>query len=73
MIGKNIFKGPAKWDGYEIIMHSGSEHTVDGKRFDFEIQILHTVHPEDETGTYGGANGEDKIAANGGHRNLAGA
>lgn len=37
MLGKNVFGGPNKWDGYEIVMHSGSEHTIDGKRYDFEL------------------------------------
>jgi len=30
MLGKNIFGGSSKWDGYEIVMHAGSEHTIDG-------------------------------------------
>ena len=37
MIGKDVFGGPDKWDGYEIVMHAGSEHTIDGERFDFEL------------------------------------
>lgn len=37
MLGKNVFGGPNKWDGYEIVVHSGSEHTIDGKRYDFEL------------------------------------
>ena len=48
MLGKQVFGGPSKWDGYEIVMHAGSEHTIDGKRYDFELQIYHTVHPEVE-------------------------
>ena len=51
-------------------MHAGSEHTIDGKRYDLELQIYHTVHPEVEE-AQGGAAGEDSGA--GGHRRLAGA
>ena len=66
MIGKNVFGGPNKWDGYEIVMHSGAEHTIDGKRHDFELQIFHTVHQNTEE--EGGA-----ASGGGGHRrNLAG-
>lgn len=51
-------------------MHAGSEHTIDGKRHDFELQIYHTVHPNTEE-EGGGAAGED--SGDGGHRRLAGA
>lgn len=68
MLGKDRFGGPNKWDGYEIVMHAGSEHTVDGKRYDFELQIFHTVHvnTEEENGGYDGDGGHRR-------RNLAAA
>jgi len=28
-------------------MHSGSEHTIDGKRFDLEIHVVHTPKHEE--------------------------
>jgi len=34
-------KAPANWDGVQFHFHTGSEHTVDGERFDLE---MHTVH-----------------------------
>jgi len=44
-IGKKLFPGaPAKWDAYEFTFHTGSEHTVDGKRYDAEFQIRHIPH-----------------------------
>ena len=41
-----MLKGPAKWAGLEFQFHSDSEHTINGERFDLELQVFHTVEPE---------------------------
>jgi carbonic anhydrase len=30
------------FNAYQFHFHSGSEHTIDGKRFDFEMHLVHT-------------------------------
>jgi hypothetical protein len=40
-LGKALFSSKDQWDGYEIIFHSPSEHTIDGRRYDLEMQIIH--------------------------------
>jgi carbonic anhydrase len=48
-LGQSLFGAEAaKWDAFEFIIHSPSEHTVDGKRFDMEIQIFHNANHEEE-------------------------
>lgn len=37
----DVLFGPEKFFGFQFHVHSGSEHTIDGKRFDLE---MHTVH-----------------------------
>lgn len=46
-ISKDVFESMAKWDAYEFKIHAPSEHTIDGKQFDIEIQILHKPHNAD--------------------------
>lgn len=40
-ISDEIFNSMAKWDATKFLLHVKSEHTIDGERFDLEIQILH--------------------------------
>jgi hypothetical protein len=43
--GHSYFKSDfEKWDAYEFIIHSPSDHTVNGVRYDLEIQIYHLPH-----------------------------
>ena len=44
-IGQEVLEGPAKWSGLEFQFHTGSEHTINGERFDLELQLYHTVEP----------------------------
>ena len=41
LIATQFFDADKEYDGQQFHFHSGSEHTVDGKRFDLE---MHTVH-----------------------------
>ena len=34
-----------KFNAYQFHFHAGSEHTIEGKRYDFEMHLLHK--PED--------------------------
>lgn len=43
-IGLSRFEGTQKWDAVDFRFHTGSEHTIDGKRFDLELQIWHTPY-----------------------------
>mmetsp|Transcript_2091 Transcript_2091/g.3145 ORF Transcript_2091/g.3145 Transcript_2091/m.3145 type:complete len:226 (+) Transcript_2091:904-1581(+) len=43
-IGEKLMGAQNKWDAVEFIFHHGSEHTIDGERFDLEMQIIHTEH-----------------------------
>ena len=53
-LGENVFKGPARWDGLTFHFHSDSEHTINDKRFDLELQVYHTIpfakNEDDEIG-----------------------
>ena len=40
-IASKVFGAPEEFNGLQFHFHSGSEHTVDGKRHDLE---MHTVH-----------------------------
>jgi carbonic anhydrase len=40
-LGETLFDSKYQWDGYEILFHSPSEHTIDGRRYDLEMQIIH--------------------------------
>lgn len=40
-LASNVFGGNKQYNGAQFHFHAGSEHTVDGKRHDFE---MHTVH-----------------------------
>lgn len=42
-LGASVFKGPSKWNGLTFEFHSESEHTINDKRFDLELQVYHTV------------------------------
>lgn len=45
-IASNIFGADNEFSGVQFHFHAGSEHTIDGKRFDLE---MHTVHyPKDK-------------------------
>ena len=41
MFSANYLMAPQKYNGVQFHFHTGSEHTVDGKRHDLE---MHTVH-----------------------------
>lgn len=47
-LGKTLFNSDEKWDGFEFIIHSPSDHTINGKRFDLELQIYHIKHKNTE-------------------------
>ena len=42
-LSNSVFKGPSKWNGLTFEFHSESEHTINDKRFDLELQVYHTV------------------------------
>lgn len=68
-IGNLLWKADKKWDGMEFILHSPSEHTINGKQYDLELQVYHKNHPEelDEEA----AAGEAGSSGGGGHRRMA--
>ena len=37
MVGKDILGGPEQWEAAEFVLKTGSEHTIDGERFDLEL------------------------------------
>lgn len=40
MQGESLFVEPqavSKWDAYEFLLKKGSEHTINGKRYDLEL------------------------------------
>lgn len=41
-----IRKGGDKFTAVQFHLHSKSEHTIDGKRYDMEMHIVHTVNEE---------------------------
>ena len=67
-IGNLLWKADKKWDGMEFILHSPSEHTINGKQYDLELQVYHKNHPEelDEEAAAGEAG-----SSGGGHRRMA--
>lgn len=40
-LANSVYGAPTDYEGLQFHFHSGSEHTIDGKRFDLE---MHTVH-----------------------------
>ena len=47
-VGVETMDTPAKWAAYEFVFHAGSEHTINGKRFDMELQVYHVPYEENE-------------------------
>jgi carbonic anhydrase len=45
-MGEKLFGATDEYNGVQFHFHAGSEHTIDGKRHDFE---MHTVHLAKET------------------------
>ena len=43
-LASSVFGTGVTWDGLQFHMHAGSEHTINGKRYDLE---MHTVHVPD--------------------------
>ena len=41
--GRMAFRAPNKWIASEVSFKHKSEHTVEGKRFDLELQVFHEV------------------------------
>jgi hypothetical protein len=46
-ISKTVFKGPSSWNALTYTIHTGSEHTINDKRFSLELQVYHTVPIEE--------------------------
>jgi carbonic anhydrase len=69
-IGNLLWKADKKWDGMEFILHSPSEHTINGKQYDLEMQVYHKNHPEEED-EEAAAGGEAGSSGGGGHRRMA--
>ena len=36
-----MFGADTQYEATEMLIHSGSEHTIDGKRYDLELQFVH--------------------------------
>ena len=51
--GRKAFGAPEKWVASEVSFKHNSEHSVEGKRFDLEFQIFHTVDKRTVTATNG--------------------
>lgn len=52
-LAKELFGGGVRYTGVQFHFHAGSEHTVDGERYDLE---MHTVHvADDAAGGFGNA------------------
>ena len=49
-VSQDVYGGPEVFDAQQFHFHSGSEHTIDGKRFDLE---MHTVHHPKVSGVNG--------------------
>lgn len=69
-LADTLFGTFKKWTANKLIFHTTSEHTVNGERYDIELQILHVpytepVHHGDNHG------GDDSYDSGSGHRRLA--
>jgi carbonic anhydrase len=62
-MAETLWGAAPKWDAMEFLIHSPSEHTKNGKRYDMEIQIYHQAHINTEE--------EDGIGATATHRRMA--
>ena len=51
-MGEKLFGAVEDFSGVQFHFHAGSEHTIDGKRYDFE---MHTVHLTSASATAVGA------------------
>ena len=49
-IGKQAFGAPTSWKSTEVSFKHKSEHTVESKRFDLEVQIFHNVDHSQKSG-----------------------
>lgn len=65
-MGSELFDSVSKWDAYEFVIHSPSDHTINGVRYDMEVQIYHKAHPEEEV--VEGEGGEATVSE---HRRMA--
>lgn len=50
-LGNKAFNAPLKWKTSIISFKHQSEHTVEGKRYDLELQVFHERNDADSTGT----------------------
>ena len=41
-LAQDIFGTTKQWEGLQFHFHAGSEHTIDGKRLDLELHIVHS-------------------------------
>lgn len=48
-LAEEVFGTGTAWEGIQFHLHAGSEHTIDGKRYDLE---MHTVHYPANGATY---------------------
>ena len=47
-IGGTAFGASAKWQANKLLFHYPAEHTVNNKRYDFEMNVYHQIYFENK-------------------------